>query len=125
MRVASTRWPIIALARSLPIVIWLVVGLSCGDAEEPRANRRKEPRPERTVAERETVARQLRAIYGGDPSGWPAPDIDAGTAWKELGLLPVVVHPESNPLGTAKVELGKLLFFDARFSASRKVACVT
>jgi len=114
-----------ALVGSLATVIWLVVGLSYGNAEEPRANLRKEPRPERTVAERETAARQLRTIYGGDPSTWPAPDIDAGTAWKELGLLPVVVHPESNPLGTAKVELGKTLFFDARLSASHKIACVT
>ena len=125
MRAASPRWLIMALVGSLATVIWLVVGLSYGNAEEPRANLRKEPRPERTVAERETAARQLRTIYGGDPSTWPAPDIDAGTAWKELGLLPVVVHPESNPLGTAKVELGKTLFFDARLSASHKIACVT
>ena len=125
MRAASPRWLIMALVGSLATVIWLVVGLSHGNAEEPRANLRKEPRPERTVAERETAARQLRTIYGGDPSTWPAPDIDAGTAWKELGLLPVVVHPESNPLGTAKVELGKTLFFDARLSASRKIACAS
>ena len=107
------------------MVVWLIVPHASVDAAEPQATRPKQPRPERTVADREAAGQQLREIYRGNPSSWPAPHVDPGVEWKELGLLPVVVHPASNPLSTAKVELGKTLFFDARLSASRKVACVT
>lgn len=82
-------------------------------------------RPERTAAERADAARRLREIYRGDRDAWPAPHVDPGVEWREIGLLPPVVHPESNPLNSAKVTLGRTLFFDARLSGSGKVACVS
>ena len=94
-------------------------------AAEPDASVKKTARPERTAAERADAARQLRVVYRGVPAGWPAPHVDPGVEWKEIGLLPPVVHPESNPLNDAKVTLGKMLFFDARLSASGKIACVS
>ncbi len=41
-----------------------------------------------------------------------------------LGLPPVPV-PDGNPLTPAKVELGRKLFEDQRFSSTRKVSCAT
>lgn len=124
MPISSYRL-VVCLAAIVAGTAWLSVGLPRADAAEPQDNPRKQARPERTAAERDATARQLREIYRGDPSTWPAPSIDPGVEWREVGLLQPVVHPESNPISTTKVELGKTLFFDARLSASGKVACVT
>ncbi len=94
-------------------------------AAEPAANNGVLSRPERTANERADAARQLREVYRAAPSSWPAPHVDPGVEWKEIGLLPPVVHPESNPLSKGKVTLGRTLFHDARLSASGKMACVS
>jgi cytochrome c peroxidase len=52
--------------------------------------------------------------------GW----IGAG-APADIGPLPPVPVPEDNPLTREKVELGMLLFFDARLSADGSLACVS
>jgi cytochrome c peroxidase len=52
--------------------------------------------------------------------GWAG----AGTP-ADIGPLPPVPVPEDNPLTPAKVELGRLLFFDARLSADGSLACVS
>jgi len=56
---------------------------------------------------------------------WPAPQIDPGVQWQELGPLPEVEHPAENPFSPAKAELGKALFFDPRLSGSREIACAS
>jgi cytochrome c peroxidase len=81
--------------------------------------------PTAAHADRAAVARQLRAAYARPPATWPVPEIDPGVAWEELGLLPPVAHPDTNPFSHAKVELGQTLFFDPRLSASGQMACVT
>jgi cytochrome c peroxidase len=43
----------------------------------------------------------------------------------DIGPLPPVPVPEDNPMTPEKVELGKLLFFDARLSADGSLACVS
>ena len=43
----------------------------------------------------------------------------------DLGPLPPVPVPTDNPLTPEKVELGRLLFFDARLSADGSMACVS
>src|SRR5919109_5172431 len=43
----------------------------------------------------------------------------------DLGPLPPVPVPADNPLTPEKVELGRLLFFDARLSADGSLACVS
>lgn len=93
-------------------------------AEDVRGER-KPPRPDRTAAERDAEAQRLREIYRGDPHRWPPPTVDPGIAWREIGLLPDVVHPESNPSNPAKEMLGRTLFFDPRLSASGKLACAS
>lgn len=96
-----------------------------GGAAEPPDNGRKPPRPERTEMERATAAKRLREIYRGSPAAWPAPTVDPGIEWREIGLLPQVVHPASNPFSSEKAELGRMLFFDARLSAGGNLACVS
>lgn len=49
-----------------------------------------------------------------EPYSWPIP------AW-----MPAPPVPEDNPMSTAKVELGRHLFYDARLSADGTVACVS
>ena len=67
----------------------------------------------------------LRDIYSRPSSQWPAPTIDEGVKWKELGILPV--SPLENKKDSLKdvIELGKALFFDTRLSGSGKISCAT
>lgn len=72
--------------------------------------------------------KQLREVYSsGDPSKWPAPGIDPSVkaTYQEIGLLPPVPYPADNPTNPAKVELGKILFYDPRLSTSGQVACAS
>ncbi len=39
--------------------------------------------------------------------------------------LPEVAHPQDNPLTDAKVELGRMLYFDKRLSADNTVSCAS
>ncbi|MBZ5635296.1 MAG: cytochrome-c peroxidase [Acidobacteriia bacterium] len=41
-----------------------------------------------------------------------------------LGLLPIP-WPADNPYSAAKVDLGRLLYFDKRLSADNTVSCTT
>lgn len=83
------------------------------------------PRPERSAEERQSWIAELRSRYSQPPDQWPAPHVDEGVEWRELGLLPEVVHPESNPFSQAKADLGKMLFFDPRLSGSGQIACAS
>ncbi len=70
----------------------------------------------------------LRELYSsGDVSKWPAPEIDPSVkaTYQEIGLLPPVPFPADNPGNPAKVELGKILFYDPRLSTSGQVACAS
>jgi len=78
-----------------------------------------------TGQEKELSVDKLRKLYSRSPDQWPAPSVDAGVQWKELGPLP------GSPLEKQKdslrhlVELGKILFFDTRLSGSGKISCAT
>lgn len=104
---------------------WILLGLATTGAAEPDPPAKRPPRPERSAAARAEAVRQLLQAYRRPPAQWPAPHVDPGVEWREIGLVPEVVHPESNPYTAAKAELGRLLFFDARLSADGKMACVT
>ena len=114
-----------AVVTACIVATLVVVGAGSSANAQPASADKKPARPERTAAERADAARQLRKVYRGVPATWPAPHVDPGVEWKEIGLLPPVVHPESNPLSQGKVTLGKALFHDARLSASGKIACVS
>lgn len=71
---------------------------------------------------------ELRAIYSSnDTSKWPAPHLheDVAEGYVEIGNLPKVKHPKSNPYSRDKAELGKSLFFDPRLSESKQVSCAS
>ncbi|HOW85688.1 MAG TPA: cytochrome c peroxidase [Candidatus Aminicenantes bacterium] len=44
---------------------------------------------------------------------------------QRLGPLPPVVHPPGNPPSSAKIQLGKELYFDPRLSADGTISCAT
>lgn len=54
----------------------------------------------------------------------PAPEDEPFEIKPPLGLPPVPV-PADNPMTKAKVELGKLLYFDTRLSVNRTISCAT
>jgi cytochrome c peroxidase len=89
------------------------------------ASSRLKARAERTETERKTIASQLREAYQKQPNEWPAPNVDPGVDWKEIGLLPKVTHPSDNLHSPVKELLGKTLFFDPRLSGSRQIACAS
>ena len=61
----------------------------------------------------------LREAYSRPPAHWPAPQVDAGVAWQELGPLPErAPSPAHNPYTEQKAALGRTLFFDPRWSAT-------
>lgn len=117
------------MSQSAILVIWFVGlaawGTAAAAAGEPVAAAGRPLRVERTPSERAAAARGLRAIYRRHPAEWPPPTVDPGVEWREIGLLPDVEHPASNPASAAKIALGRTLFFDARLSPSRKLACVS
>ncbi|MBL0271733.1 MAG: cytochrome-c peroxidase [Chitinophagaceae bacterium] len=70
-------------------------------------------------------ADHLRNIYSLNPGKWPAPFIDAGVPWNELGLLPESPVEKQKDSLKQLIELGKMLFFDTRLSSSGKISCAT
>lgn len=99
--------------------------ISADDAAATVASRRPVPRAEQSAEARAARAAELRGIYAGDPTAWPAPHVDADVAWREIGLLPPVEHPAGNPHSDAKERLGRALFFDPRLSGSGQIACAS
>lgn len=56
---------------------------------------------------------------------WGQQGIRSGVGSSPLAGLPAVPEPPDNPTTPAKVELGRLLFFDPRLSVDGTVACAT
>jgi cytochrome c peroxidase len=70
-------------------------------------------------------AAKLRRLYSQSPDKWPAPTIDAGVQWKELGILPESPVEKYKDSLQHIIELGKALFFDERLSGSGKISCAS
>jgi len=80
--------------------------------------------PEPAAASPTAKEPSLRDLYSRPSAEWPAPTIDPGVAFVELG--PVEKKPQpSDPQHKARVELGKALFFDARISGTGQMACAS
>ncbi len=73
----------------------------------------------------DSEAESLRTIYSRPPAQWPAPVIDAGVKWTELGILPESPLEKHKDSLKHLIELGKILFFDTRLSGSGKISCAT
>lgn len=71
----------------------------------------------------------LRDMYSQpDASKWPKPHLDSlinQHEFEDIGLLGEIAYPENNPYSKEKKQLGKLLFFDGRLSASGQIACAS
>lgn len=67
----------------------------------------------------------LREQYLQPSDKWPKPFLDPGIAHHEIGLLPVITFPESNPFSVAKMRLGEALFHDPILSSSKHIACAS
>jgi cytochrome c peroxidase len=65
----------------------------------------------------------LRKIYAKPSSQWPAPTVDKGVNFQELGVLPSSPIDLKNESVKKIVGLGKRLFFDPRLSASNQISC--
>jgi len=78
-----------------------------------------------SFSSKDNEADNLRKIYSQPSSQWPAPFIDEGVDWKELGMLPE--SPTEHQKDSLKhlIKLGKILFFDTRLSGSGKISCAT
>ena len=102
------------------IVVVLVIGLSihvgCGKKETPSTTKKTPAPPESTAAapEPETT---------GSPSTNEAPTPNHN--FPLLASLPEVPIPADNPITDAKVQLGKLLFFDNRLSGDLGTSCAS
>ena len=72
---------------------------------------------------------ELRKLYSsGDPTKWPAPQLDKSIdkkAFQDIGVLSAVPYPAYNPYSKEKESLGKILFFDPRLSRSGQIACAS
>jgi cytochrome c peroxidase len=66
---------------------------------------------------------RLRKLYAKPVAQWPAPTIDEGVQWSELGLLPAAPLNEKTDSLQALIALGKILFFDTRLSGEGKISC--
>jgi len=116
------------LARFL-VVIGLattpVMGRVAPAADEMSVPTQLPPRPMETAEKRAERAAELREVYSKPAAEWPAPEVDEGVDWVEIGLLPALIEPADNPGTKAKVDLGKRLFFDPRVSGSGQIACAS
>ena len=69
---------------------------------------------------------QLRKAYSsGDYSQWPKAVLhtDALVNFRDIGIMDSMPYPTTNIISQEKKELGKMLFFDPRLSASGQIAC--
>lgn len=71
----------------------------------------------------EASAAALRACYQQSPEHWPAPALDPGIPFRELGPLPPARSP--TPTERKRQELGRQLFFDPVLSGSGQIACAS
>lgn len=67
----------------------------------------------------------LRKIYSKPSKDWPKPTIDKDVKFEELATLQPSPIDLANDSVRHVVELGKLLFFDARLSISNQISCAT
>jgi cytochrome c peroxidase len=65
----------------------------------------------------------LRKIYSKPSSQWPKPNVDPNVNYQELGVLPPSPINIKDESIKRIVDLGKLLFFDPRLSASNQISC--
>ncbi len=122
----------------------LLVFSGCGKKKETVPSTKSTPAPENEVlldsastvgASESVVASQKNGGMAGGDSVKLAPDTSSGNAetfgikkaafFRPLAELPDVPVPADNPITQAKVDLGRLLFFDNRLSGDAGTSCAS
>ncbi|SOD13134.1 cytochrome-c peroxidase [Pedobacter xixiisoli] len=67
----------------------------------------------------------LRKVYSQPSKFWPKPNVDKEVKFEELAGLQSTPIDLANDSIKRVIELGKLLFFDARLSGSNQISCAT
>ena len=93
------------------LALWALSAAGCKESEQP-----SKPATPSTPAAPSTPDKP------GSPSTPPAPTGQLPAV--PLGLDPVAI-PADNPMTEAKVELGKMLYFDKRLSKENDISCAT
>ncbi len=70
----------------------------------------------------ETPANEVQQAYAQPIQNWPKPWLDTTAVFDEIGPLPKYQGPAYT---AAQIELGKVLFFDPRLSASNQISCAS
>lgn len=65
----------------------------------------------------------LRKIYSQSPEKWPAPTVDSGVKFVELGVIPPSPIEDKKEELKEVINLGRILFFDPRLSGSNQISC--
>lgn len=113
----------LSMRSSLPALAAGRAEVAAGNAAAVGSRAPQEPATAPAGESLEQATARLRQAYAGDPQTWPAPTLDAGVEHRELALVP----PDERPKGaqrSAREELGKLLYFDARLSGTGQMACI-
>lgn len=76
------------------------------------------------IGNAETVD-SLRKKYSQPIDKWPKPTVDKGINYLEFGLVPDISIDLNVDSNRNRVELGKILFFDPRLSASNEISCAS
>ena len=77
---------------------------------------------------RHSAGTALTALLGAILLGaglWAGSALGQAQKFPALGPLPPVPVPRDNPMSDAKVELGRLLFFDPRLSGDASTSCAS
>ena len=80
-----------------------------------------------TNNEEPDIAALRKAYSSNDYSQWPKPILEeaAKKGFRDIGVLDSMPYPADNKPSAEKRDLGKMLFFDPRLSASGQIACGT
>jgi cytochrome c peroxidase len=65
----------------------------------------------------------VAAIVGACGAEAPAPAADTPVVWPAMPRYEAMAVPETNPMTPAKVELGRMLYYDTRLSGDGKRSC--
>ena len=100
--------------------------VGCSDGQQAAKPREPivQPEPKPTPEPEPAPEPEPEPAPEPEPTPEPAAESEADLLKAPLGLPPLPV-PEDNPMTTAKVELGKMLYFDKRLSKEGTVSCAT
>ena len=77
------------------------------------------------IAKATATTAELRVRYERPAAAWPAPQLDAGVAHRELAPIGALKAEIQNDATREQIALGRQLFFDPRLSVSKQISCAS